>query len=172
MISEVELDHAFAETLADSPEFQEWLLSSGRFVRHAGNATLLVSEQASARKSAKHWWKHWWCRLPDESESETDVFLVFEAEGARFAIHIEDKPAHGKLGLRQAIDYRRRAAFKANSADWLNYSDFEVLLLAPAGFIEGHAECAGQFDRQITYEEVARFVPLFREAVSPLPPLT
>ena len=113
MISEVELDHAFAETLADSPEFQEWLLSSGRFVRHAGNATLLVSEQASARKSAKHWWKHWWCRLPDESESETDVFLVFEAEGARFAIHIEDKPAHGKLGLRQAIDYRRRAAFKA-----------------------------------------------------------
>jgi hypothetical protein len=171
MISEVELDHAFAEALADNHQFQNWLLSGGRFSRHVGKATLLISEQASARK-AKHWWKHWWCRLPDGSESETDIFLVFDAAGHRFALHIEDKPPHGKLELRQAIDYRRRAVFKANSADWLNYTDFEVLLLAPAEFIERHLDCAAQFDRAITYEEVAKFAPLFDTTLRPLPPLT
>ena len=159
-IKEVDLDHAFAEGLATDKHFQTWLLSGGRFARHAGKARLLVEEQANARK-AKHWWKHWWCRLPDGSENETDIFRVFEAEGRRFALHIEDKPPHGKLELRQAVDYRRRAAFKSNSAGWLNYSDFEVLLLAPAEFIERHSDCAAQFDRAISYEEVAQFVSLF-----------
>jgi hypothetical protein len=165
MIKEVELDHAFAEALAVRPEFQSWLLAKGRFARHADRATLLIDEQASARRSAKHWWKHWWCRLPDGSESETDIFLVFETEGTRFALHIEDKPPHGQLGFRQATDYRRRAAFKSNTPEWLSYSDFEVLLLAPAEFIESHSECAAQFDRVITYGEVAQFVPLFRDAL-------
>ncbi|MES2136885.1 MAG: hypothetical protein V4502_07490 [Pseudomonadota bacterium] len=171
MIKEVELDHAFAEALADDIDFQAWLLSNGRFARHAGRATLLINDQARARKSAKHWWKHWWCRLSDGSESETDVFLVFEADDSRFALHIENKPAHGKLELQQARDYRRRAAFKSNSKDWLDYSDFEVLLLAPADFIRSHPDCVAQFDRVMTYEEVGRFVPLFQEALSPLPPL-
>lgn len=167
-IQEVELDHAFAETLADSSEFQRWLLSAGRFVRCASSARLLVEEQAKARKMAKHWWKHWWCQLPDGSQNETDIFLVFEAESRRFALHIEDKPPHGKLQLKQAVDYRRRAAFKANSPDWLNYSDFEVLLLAPETFVRQHVECSAQFDRSITYEEVGEFVPLFRTAVTDL----
>jgi len=172
VINEVELDHAFAEALADNPDFQKWLLSGGRFARHAGRAKLLIDEQASARKSAKHWWKHWWCRLPDGSESETDIFLVFEAGGHRFALHVEDKPPDGELELRQAADYRRRAAFKSNSKDWLNYSDFEVLLLAPDEFIKRHSECSSQFDRVITYEEVAPFAPLFEAALTPLPPRT
>jgi hypothetical protein len=172
VIKEVELDHAFAEGLADNRDFQRWLLSSGRFARHAGKARLLIDEQKSARRSAKHWWKHWWCKLPDGSENETDIFLVFEVEATRFALHIEDKPPHGRLELRQATDYRRRAAFKSDSMDWLNYSDFEVLLLAPAEFIDRYSECAAQFDRVITYEEIGQFVPLFRAALRPLPPLT
>lgn len=164
-IREVELDHAFAEAIEAAPELQSWLLAKGRFSRRAGRAVLLASEQRTARRSAKHWWKHWWCRLPDGSENETDIFLVLEAEGERFAIHVENKPPHGKLGMKQAVDYRRRAAFKANSDDWLNYSDFEVLLLAPEQFINRHPECAAQFDRCITYEEVSEFVPIFRRWV-------
>lgn len=166
MIQEVQLDHAFADTLANSRDFQEWLLSGGRFARFAHSSKLLIHEQASARKSAKHWWKHWWCKLPDHSESETDIFLVFEADGARFAVHIENKPPHGQLGMEQAVDYRRRATFKANSPDWLNYSDFEVLLLAPKAFAHKNVECATQFDRTISYEQVGQFVPLFRYALA------
>ncbi len=159
-ISEAELDHAFAEKLSEDPKFQEFLLFGGRFSRSASTARLLVDEQNAAR-TAKHWWKHWWCRLPDGTEWETDIFLVFEADDQRFALHIEDKPRDGKLRFEQAAAYRRRAAFKANDAKWLNYTDFETILLAPASFLTSNAEAAAQFDRTLSYEAVAEFVPLF-----------
>ena len=162
---EADLDHAFAEALEHSVHFQSWLLGGGRFARYATRARLLHEEQANAR-TAKLWWKHWWCRLPDRSEGETDIFAVFQSEeGLRFALHIEDKPPHGSLEMRQAASYRRRAAFKANDPGWLNYSDFEVLLLAPAAFLTAHKECLAQFDRGVPYEEVAAFVPFFAEAL-------
>jgi hypothetical protein len=165
-ISEVQLDHALAEAIEAQPEFRAFLLSSGRFSRYATDASLKVDEQGLARRSAKHWWKHWWCRLPDGTESETDVFLVFEADGSRFALHIENKPPHGKLGIKQAADYRRRAAFMANDARFLSYSDFETVLVAPAEFIARHSDCVKQFDRSITYEQVAEFAPLFGIALT------
>jgi hypothetical protein len=159
-ISEAELDHAFAEKLSADRDFQDFLLLGGRFVRFASSAHLLVEEQNEAR-AAKHWWKHWWCRLPDGTEWETDIFLVFEADGQRFALHIEDKPRDGKLRFEQAAAYRRRAAFKSNDAKWLNYTDFETILLAPASFLISNAEAAAQFDRTLSYEAIAEFVPLF-----------
>lgn len=165
-IAESSLDHAFVEALTASPDFQHWLLSGGRFARHALEATLLQDEQARARKKASHWWKHWWCRLADGSESETDIFLVFEAAGDRFAIHIENKPLHGVIKLCQAVDYRRRAAWKSNDAGWLAYSDFETILMAPADFLTRQADCAAQFDRAISYEDVSPFAPLFGEALA------
>ncbi|AWN42563.1 hypothetical protein [Methylobacterium durans] len=162
---EADLDHAFAEALRDSAAFQAWLLSGGRFARHAMSARLLHGEQAAARK-ARHWWKHWWCSLPDGSQGETDIFAVFDSgDEGRFGIHVENKPPHGVLPLRQAVNYRRRAAFKANDPRWLNYSDFEVILVAPASFLAAHQECLRQFDRGVSYEEVAAFAPLFAEAL-------
>lgn len=163
LVIEAELDHAFADALQASPAMQDWLLAGGRFGRFSGKARLLVSEQAVARRGAKHWWKHWWCKLPDGRDSETDIFLIFEADGQRFAIHIEDKPLHGKLTLEQATGYRRRAAFMANKARWLDYGDFETVVIAPATFLEANAVCVGQFDRALAYEEIAAFVPLFAQ---------
>lgn len=160
-ISEADLDHAFAETLLVSRDFQIWFLSQGRFARYSQTARLMNEEQAAAR-TAKHWWKHWWTRMPDGSEGETDIFLVFETPDAeRFAVHIENKPPHGTLTLRQAVDYRKRAIVKAHTAKWLNYSDFEVVLLTPRAFADGNAEAARQYDRVIHYEDIAGFAPLF-----------
>lgn len=164
-IREAELDHAFAESLERSELFRKWLLMDGRFGRFANNARLLDGEQTSARKAAKHWWKHWWCTMPDGSQGETDLFLVFEAEGFRFALHIENKPLHGALTLKQAAAYRPRAILKANDPAWLAYVDFETILLAPASFVAEHMECVGQFDRVVTYEQVAPFAPKFAEAL-------
>lgn len=144
---------------------RSWLLANGRFGRYK-KAALLCSEQQAARATAKHWWKHWWTKLPDGYESETDIFSVWEEDGARFAIHIENKPPHGILKFEQASAYRRRAVFMANQPRWLSYADFETILLAPAAFIERHQECAAQFDRSITYEEAAAFVPLMGEALA------
>jgi hypothetical protein len=164
-IAEVELDHAFAETLERAPDFQHWLLASSRFSWMAEGARLLVSEQTSARK-ARHWWKHWWCELPDGSQSETDIFAVFEgANGLRFALHVEDKPCDGVLTLRQAADYRRRAIFMARKERYLSYQDFETILIAPRSFIDAHLDCQAQFDRAIAYEALARHIPLFGQAI-------
>jgi len=163
-ICEAELDHAFAEAIEHNFAFQRFLLLGGRFARHADCARLLVEEQAAARK-AKHWWKHWWCKLPDGAEWETDIFLVFEAGTERFAIHIEDKPADGILRLDQAAAYRRRATFKAHDKKWLNYADFETVLLAPSGFIGRNSSEAAQFDRTLSYEEITPFAPLFGKAL-------
>lgn len=135
---------------------------NGRFKRFSAQAKLLVEEQTEARAAGvKNWARYWWTKLPDGSESETDLFLVFAAEGYRFAIHIENKPPSGTLSLEQASAYRRRAAYKANNSRWLNYIDFETILMAPNAFIEANSEQASQFDRTISYEAVGKFVPAF-----------
>lgn len=164
-IREVDLDHAFADALEAEAQFRQWLLLGGRFEHLADDAVLLIDAQRTARSSARHRWKHWWCRLGDASESETDIFLVFEACGRRFSLHVENKPSHGTLGLRQAADYRRRAVFMANKDRYLNYSDFETIILAPEEFLKRHPDCVAQFDRSLTYEQVARFAPLFAAAL-------
>ncbi len=163
-ISEAELDLSFAEGLLRSPTLLTDVLRGGRFKRFASEAHILAAEQSAIRPKASHWWKHWWCRLPDGSEGETDVFVVLEAEGERFALHVENKPADGKLLMKQAVDYRRRAALKANDPMWLNYTDFETILMCPARFAEQHAENALQFDRVLSYEDVGRILPLFAGA--------
>ena len=164
---EVEFDHAFSEMLGASVAFQAWVLSSSRFARFVGEARLLVEEQSKARRSARHWWKHWWGYMPDGSSSETDIFAVFEnAAGQRFALHFENKPAHGVLELTQAAGYRPRAALWANNPRYLRYTDFETVLLAPKGFIAAHGECAAQFDRCLPYEDIGQWVPQFAMALS------
>lgn len=145
---------------------QKWLLEDGRFARFSQNAKLLVDEQSAARKpDVAHWSRFWWCSLADGSQSETDLFFVFDAEGYRFALHIENKPPNGSLSFEQARGYRPRATFKANTPRWLSYVDFETILMAPEAFIEANREAASQFDRSISYESAARFAHVFAEVM-------
>lgn len=164
-IREVDLDHAFAEYLEVTPAFQKWILWKTRFSRVADQDRLLVTEQSNSR-NAKHWWKHWWTRLSDGTESETDIFAVFEVSPeTRFALHIENKPPHGNLLMKQAVDYRRRAIEMAGKDRFLRHDDFTTLLLAPNSFLQIHRECAEQFDALVSYEEVSHAIPLFAEAL-------
>lgn len=164
IITEGQLDQAFAIALEHSTAMQRWLLEDGRFAHLSQKASLLADEQAAARKpGVSHWSRFWWCSLPDGSQSETDLFFVFEAESYRFALHIENKLPNGNLSFQQAFGYRRRATFKANAPGWLSYVDFETVLLAPEAFIEANLETARQFDRTISYESAARFAPIFAE---------
>ena len=103
--------------------------------------------------------------MPDGSESETDIFAVFDTGKERFALHIENKPPDGTLLIGQAACYRPRAAFKAFEPNWLNYSDFETILVASREFLLAHGEACHQFDVAVSYEDVAAFVPLFQEAL-------
>lgn len=147
---------------------QTWLLEDGRFAHVAQSAKLLVGEQITARDpGVAHWARYWWCSLPDGSQSETDLFFVFDAEGYRFALHIENKPPSGSLSFEQAHGYRRRTTFKANTPRSLSYVDFETILLAPQAIIEANNDAANQLDRTISYESAARFAPIFAEVMEP-----
>lgn len=169
VVSELELDRAFVGALVSSREFCEWVLRQTKFGALATRAVLLDNEQAAAkpRKKPENWWRHWWCRLPDGSESETDIFAVFGFEDAptRIALHIEDKPPHGRFTPNQYLNYRCRAEFMAAKSEYMNYSDFTTILLAPKLFCEEHEEKARHFDRIIAYESVAQFIPLFSRSI-------
>ena len=170
VISELTLDRAFADQLATSRDFQVWLLERTKFRGFSKVAKLLHKEQVAAkpRKKPENWWRHWWCRLDNGSESETDIFLTFEVPETshRFAIHIEDKPPHGKFTPNQYLNYKPRAICMANSTKYMNYSDFTTVLLAPAQFLETHSVEADHFDCQISYESISPLIPLFGDALA------
>ena len=107
-------------------------------LRTTGGTQVMRLQAADRKPDVAHWSRFWWCLLPDGSQSETDLFFVFDAEGYRFALHIENKPPSGSLSLEQARGYRLRATFKANTPRWLSHVDFETILLAPMVFIEAN----------------------------------
>lgn len=169
MISELELDRAFADKVAVSPDFLRWVLQKTEFRELAEDLILLHREQADAKptKKPENWWRHWWCRLDDGSESETDIFLVLSNANSqeRIALHIEDKPPHGKFTPGQYLNYRRRAQFMANKEQYMNYSKFTTVLLAPNSFIEENEDKVKHFDSVLSYESVSTFIPLFADSL-------
>ena len=168
-LTEYELDVAFAREVSSSTEFYIWLLKQTKFASVADSAILLDQEQALAKpkKKPENWWRHWWCRLDDDSESETDIFLVFGLPGSdkRIALHIEDKPPHGKFTPNQYINYNRRAEFMMNKLQYMNYQEFATILLAPACFINENQDQVSHFDCLILYESVAHRIPEFAQSL-------
>lgn len=170
MISEIELDRAFASKLASSPEFWVWVLDQTKFADCSHEAILLNKEQAQAkpRKKTENWWRHWWRKLEDGTESETDIFVVFGFPDStrRIALHIEDKPPHGRFTRNQYLNYRKRGDFMAGQPDYMNYTDYATILLAPKRFIDEHSKEANHFDCRISYESVAEVIPVFGQSLT------
>lgn len=168
-MNELDLDRAFAEKVSNSRKFQEWLLGRTRFSAIAKKLTLLNKEQAEAKpqKKPENWWRHWWCRLDDGTESETDIFLVFESKGTgeRVALHIEDKPPHGEFTPNQCENYDRRDRFMSNKRQFMNYGEFETILLAPKALATRNSGQIEHFGVFLSYEEVAEHIGLFSAAL-------
>ena len=122
-------------------------------------------EQASAR-AAKFWWKHWWCRVPElDAETETDIFIVFEVAETkeRFALHVENKMANGSFAEKQPESYAFRAEHMMRKARYLNYTDFETILISPLSFRDKNRMRCDLFDCYISYEDLSEFIPEFSE---------
>lgn len=159
---EDDLNLAFANKLVESPEFVSWMLSRTKFRKDVAHAQLLHEEQAI--RPAKFWWKHWWCKVPElNADSETDIFLVFQIDEGRqrFALHIENKLANSTFTKRQPESYAFRARHMMNKPRYLYYSDFETVLMAPLIFQSTYRSKCGLFDRYISHEDIANFVPEF-----------
>ena len=162
MMSEDTLCKIFASKLVDSPDFTSWLLGQTKFKTLALQSKLLHEEQAI--RPAKHWWRHWWCKVPElDAESETDIFVVFEIVGTklRFALHIECKLANGKFMKQQAQSYAFRGRHMLGKPKYLNYFDFETILVAPDSFRSMYRSECNLFDRYISFNQIAKFIPEF-----------
>src|SRR5450759_447996 len=114
---EKDLDLAFAERLKSSEDFCRWVLGRTGFSDLATESRLLYPEQTADRPRVepRFWYRHWWRKLPDGTESETDILAVFGRASVteRFALHIENKPPNSKFTQDQEKNYARRAEFMA-----------------------------------------------------------
>jgi hypothetical protein len=162
---ESELDSAFANKLRESPEFVSWLLSRTKFSEYGARVRLLDEEQASIRQRT-FWWKHWWCTIPELAEErETDIFVVFEIMDTRerFALHVENRLSDGAFQRGQAEAYDFRAKHMMNMDRYLNYSDYQTILISPISFKNKNGIKCDLFGCHIAYEDIAEFIPEFGE---------
>ena len=106
--------------------------------------------------------------MEDGTESETDIFVVFGFPGStkRVALHIEDKPPHGKFTPNQYLNYQRRAEFMTGRSEYMSYSDYTTILLAPEAFFEENSATVHHFECRISYESVALAIPVFGESLT------
>jgi|SRR5450755_20390 hypothetical protein len=167
VLSEDQLCHVFANQIRDSPQFVSWLLGrTKKFAKHrADDVKVLWEEQQKQRTSpAAPWWRHWWmgkCKCSGcIGGRETDIFVVFELieSNERFALHIENKPPKTRFTKGQAAAYPIRAKCWAHQERFLDYSEFETILVAPAAFLN---EPGAELFTGIPYEDVAKVLPSY-----------
>lgn len=82
-------------------------------------------------------------------------------DNSRFALHIENKLASGKFTSDQPQSYKLRARHMMFKPRYLNYSDFETVLISPRSFKTGNEEQCKHFGAYIPHEEIAEFIPQF-----------
>lgn len=149
-MDELALDRCFWNAVSSSPPFFAWLVSKTKF---SGRSLSLVIDEK---------WHQRWYRDPEtKEESETDILLMLEdtKTGERLALHIENKPPHGKWRRNQPENYRKRAE---NRMGALHYTSYQTVLLAPALFIVRHRIEAAHFELWLAYEDVATYIPDFK----------
>ncbi len=156
------LDEIFAAKLVESHEFRSWFLSRTKFARLWPLARLLQAEQQEAQGN-EPWWRNW--RSEATGRLATKMLFIFEVEQTklRFALHVESALRGDELNASEKGSYRTLAQAMMNQECFLNYMDYETVLLAPQALIVGDARTLN-FDRRIPFETVSGFVPQFGEA--------
>ncbi len=149
--TEKQLDKAIEEKFKKFDEFSDWFLGQTKFANRPSKFVF--------SRSNSPWYKS---KLTSK-ESETDILVVFEEieTSRRFAIHIENKLSNGHFKPSQPQQYHERARAWIGDKKYSNYLDYEVVLVAPRKFYDRNKEQSGMFDRYISHEEIARFIPEF-----------
>jgi hypothetical protein len=134
---ERDVDVLLAEEFSVNTAFAEWFRSQTKFETSVAQvADVYVSKS--------------------DNLGESDLIVIYETEGgSRFALLIEDK-VDAPLQPEQVKRYRMRADRGAQQDLW---TDYEVILCAPAHYIQGAPEL-DEFDRRISFEEVANFLQI------------
>ena len=91
--------------------------------------------------------------------------LVFESEAkGRFALDIENK-RNASFLKGQAEAYKIRAQHMMGKDRWLNYADFETILICPATYRAINQVHSDFFDAFISYEDVGAFIDMFKPSL-------
>jgi hypothetical protein len=157
---EKDVDSALEEQFRNSPGFVAWFLAQigvtvvgvrylwSRSNNPFGRAPLITADpQTGLRETVMR-------------EGETDVLVVLEdAEGMRFALHIENKVTSPFTTLQPEL-YAARAAYWVGSERYGNYTKFKTVLVAPRSFQTRWEGDARKFDAFVSYEDLAPHVPL------------
>jgi hypothetical protein len=161
--SSAELDEIFASTLVESHEFRSWFLSRTKFARLWPLARLMHVEQKEMQ-GPEPWWRNW--RSESTGRIGTKMLFIFEVEQTklRFALHVESASRADELAISEKGTYRAIAQAMMNQECFLNYMDFETVLLAPQGLIVNDARTLN-FDRRIPFETIAGFLPQFGQVL-------
>jgi hypothetical protein len=161
-VSEKRLDAALDEALRSDPRFATWFVDRTKF---AGmGATYLWSRSDHPWGRVEHITQD---SATGESvtsmkEGETDVLAVFVTQaGLRFALHIENKLSGGHFMRFQPELYAVRARQWMGNPKYQSYTDFETVLVAPNVFHRRNVIACQVFDRYISHEDIAPFIPLF-----------
>lgn len=158
-----DLNEIFATKLAESHEFRAWLLSRTKFARLWPLARLLNEDQARANSDDK-WWRNG--SSEHRGDRATKMLFVFEVDQTmlRFALHVETLTRVEYLDVCDSSAFRRHALSMLNQPLYMNYLDFETVLLAPQALIIKDARTLN-FDRRVPFETIAGFVPEFANAL-------
>jgi hypothetical protein len=148
-VNELELDHHFWRAISTNAIFRNWFLAHTKFVDRT--VSLVTDEK---------WHQRWYKDPHTKKDSETDILLMLRetASDERYAIHIENKPDHGRWEEKQAENYRKRALNRMSA--W-RYVDFQTALIAPRSLIARSSLEVSHFDLVMPYENIAAFVPEF-----------
>lgn len=161
--TEKELDKALAKALEHDPKLVSWIVSKTKF---AGRDV----EFRSCR-SDYIWGVHPFVFRNQETgveestsrESETDVLLLLNDGDRVVALHIENKLGGGAFTQLQPEMYPQRAEHWKNDKKRGGYADFDTVLLAPLVFKERNAEQAALFGCFISHEDIAAYIPEFKQ---------
>jgi hypothetical protein len=157
--TEKQLNWLFETKIRQSDDFVEWFLGRTKF---RGRSARLVLARAD---------NPWYRSKKTGKGSETDVLLVFEdrISGQIFALHIENKLSGGSFTHKQPEIYYERAEDWKNTAKWGDYSDYDVILIAPRRFYDTHKAESDKFGSFVPHEDIAEYITEFAANLLPLP---
>jgi hypothetical protein len=158
-----------ADALAENISFAKFFMERGGYPAWASDFRCLNKEQEKARRS-KFWWKNVYChkancKCPNLKEGEVDICVIFErSDGKRLGMYIECKHPTDHFHEGQATRYRERLAcwtrLGFGPRKIPSHSEAVAILITDRTLRHAPEDVA-QFDGVVTFDEIAKFIPIY-----------
>lgn len=162
--SEAKLDEALRNALIGDASFATWFLGKTAFANPGAQCDFCRFNNPWSRVTLERLNVDTGEIEAETRDCETDVLAVYEAEGRRIALHIENKLAGGSFTSQQPELYAARVKQWAGRKKLGSYAEATTVLIAPRAFYERFPEDAKKFETFVSHEEIAEYLPVFADA--------